>query len=182
MKLAVFLINLLCHSAYLSGIIYSIGRPDTRIWPPPGKSTWQYKLYWNLLYTLLTLNIVLMIADWDSGPLPDLIRFYLGIPLLLSGILLLSWAVHSLGISNTYGLVDRLVIFGPYHYSRNPQYLSCFLILIAVAIIANSTMIIVLHALLIFLFILATLPEEDWLEQEYGDAYIRYKLVTPRFL
>jgi len=182
MKTAVFFINLACYNVYLVGILYSIGRPDTRIWPPPGKSTWQYKLFWNLLYTLITLNLVLIIGDWNSGPLPDIVRFALGLPLLVSGGLILAWAVHSLGIHNTYGLAEQLVIFGPYHYSRNPQYLSSFLILIALALISNSSMVFVLHSLLIFLLVLATFPEEDWMEQEFGDAYIRYKLVTPRFL
>jgi len=181
MKTAVFTINLSFYCAYLVAILYSIGRPETRIWPPPGSSTWQFKLFWNLLYTLITLNLVLMIADWNSGPLPNVVRFALGVPLLVSGMLILAWAVHSLGIHNTYGLAAQLVIFGPYHYSRNPQYLSSFVILIALALISNSIMVIVLHILLIFLLTLATLPEEDWMEQEFGEAYIRYKLVTPRF-
>jgi len=182
MKVAVFIINLLCYSAYLAGILYSIGRPDSRIWPPPGKSTWQYKVYWYLLYTLMTLNLALMVGDWNSGPLPDIVRYALGLPLLAIGGFMLSWAVISLGIHNTYGLADQLIIFGPYHYTRNPQYLAGFVVLLALAIISNSAMVFVLHSLLIFLLILATLPEEDWMEQEFGEAYIRYKLVTPRFL
>lgn len=77
----------------------------------------------------------------------------------------------------------QLVITGPYRFTRNPMYLSLFLMLIGWALYLGSLS----SALLLALWIPALnrwqiKPEEHALEQIFGEQYLAYKNTVRRWL
>ncbi len=165
----------------LSGIIWSVARPEQRIWPPPGKSSWQYKLTWSLFYLVFGLNSLLLILDWNNWILSGTVRYVLGIPLGLVGSALLIWGIRHLGKINTSGIPDGFVISGPYRFTRNPQYLGDILLFLGLSVAANSQYLWITHLLLILVLMITPLAEEDWLRNLYGEDYQNYLEKTSRF-
>ena len=166
----------------LAGILWSVFYPAKRIWPPPGKSSWQYRLAWILFYLVFGLNGLLLVLDWNSWIFSDWLRIIAGIPLGLIGILLLIWGIRTLGVINTSGVSDGFINDGPYRFTRNPQYLGDILLFLGLSIIGNSIYLWITHFLLILVFIITPLAEEDWLREKYSDPYQSYLERTSRFL
>jgi len=166
----------------LLGALWSTVYPAKRVWPPPKRVSWQHRLTWVLFYTVFGLNTLLLIFDWNSWILKSELRFILGIPFVVIGALLVSWGVVTLGAKNTSGQRDRFVTSGPYAFTRNPQYLGDMVLFVGLSLIANSLYLWITHALTIMVFAIAPLAEELWLEEQYGDDYIRYRNETTRFL
>jgi protein-S-isoprenylcysteine O-methyltransferase Ste14 len=166
----------------LVGTVWSVAFPEKRIWPPPRKRSWQYLLAWACFYSVLALNTALFVLDWNSWIFSNELRLIVGIPVALIGGLLVSWGVWTLGVRNTSGLKEQFVASGPYRFTRNPQYLGDMMLFFGISVIANSQLLWLTHALIIFIFAAAPLAEEPWLEEQYGDAYEEYKRGTSRFL
>jgi len=178
----IFLTDVTIHYFLLLGVVWSVLLPQKRAWPPPRKWSWQYTVTWVLFYMVLALNILLIVLDWDSWTITDDFRFFAGIPMILMGGLLVSWGILFLGAKNTCGLKDKMIFTGPYYYTRNPQYLGDIILFIGITLIANSLYVAIVHFLMILIFSIAPWCEETWLEQHYGEDYIKYKSMTPRFL
>ena len=83
---------------------------------------------------------------------------------------------------NNLKVGDRLIIRGPYLYSRNPQYIGDSLTILGFIVLTNSWMVAVVGFLGIFLNYLAPLTEEPWLAERFGEAYLDYKARVPRFI
>jgi protein-S-isoprenylcysteine O-methyltransferase Ste14 len=179
---ATFAVAMVALAGLLVGAVWSIAVPRKRIWPPPARRSWQYLLTWFLFYVVFGANAVLLVIDWNSWVFGDWRRLLLGVPLALLGALLVSWGVLTLGTRNTAGVRSGLVSDGPYRFTRNPQYLGDSLLFIGLSLIANSLHLWIAHALLILVFLLAPLTEEQWLEEQYGQAYAEYMRSVPRFL
>jgi hypothetical protein len=79
------------------GAAWSVAVPDRRIWPPPGKRSWQYRLIWTAFYFVFGLNIILLIIDWNSWVFGGELRFIIGVPIALIGALLVSWLEEKYG-------------------------------------------------------------------------------------
>ncbi len=181
------LIQILFYAAIIIGYVYtllllwSILRPQRRIWPPAAV-TWKLFLVWGLFYLGAGLTVGVMVLDWNTWAIPAQIRFAVGLPLAGLGLGLMLWGVRTLGMENTHGLRDRFVTSGPYRFTRNPQYLGDILLFTGILLIANSARAATILLLFIISFILFPLTEEPWLEEQYGEDYLRYKIQTPRFL
>ncbi len=167
--------------AYMLLLIWSILRPRRRIWPP-GAVSWKLYLIWGMFYLGAGLTVALMVLDWSTWTIPAEIRVAIGVPLTLLGAGLVIWGVRTLGLENTHGIRDRFVISGPYRFTRNPQYLGDIILFTGLILIANSARVTVILLLFVFSFILFPLTEEPWLEEQYGEDYLRYKNQAPRFL
>ena len=165
----------------LAGVLWSISVPDKRIWPPPRRRSWQWVLTWTCYSAVCGLNVAILLLDWNAWRFPSSLRFVAGIPLALIGGLVAVWGIIALGGKNSAGLKDGFVLAGPYRFTRNPQYVGDVMIFFGVSLIANSLFLWVAHALLSFVFVLAPIAEERWLEQQYGQAYREYRRATPRF-
>ena len=166
----------------LLGVLWSVAKPRKRIWPPPGRRSWQYALTWIGFYVVFALNAALFVLDWNAWIFDDGIRLVLGIPLSIVGAMLVSWGIIALGTKNTSGLKARFIPSGPYRFMRNPQYLGDSILFIGLSIIANSAYLWITHLLLVLVLLIAPLAEESWLEEQYGDTYLTYKGNTSRFL
>jgi protein-S-isoprenylcysteine O-methyltransferase Ste14 len=177
-----FYINIFDLFILMLGLLWSVFKPDQRIWPPPGKSSWQYILTWILFYLAFGLNTLLIILDWNNWIFPNPLRFLLGIPLILIGGSLLIWGIHHLGLQNTSGTVDGFIKTGPYRFTRNPQYLGDMILFLGLSIITNSVYLWITHILLILVLLITPLAEEECLRKQYGDDYLNYLEGTSRFL
>ena len=178
----VFYLNVSILFILLIGIYWSILMPEKRIWPPPGKKTWQYLITWILFYLVFGLNTLLIFFDWNTWIFNHPVRFILGIPLITTGSLLFSWGIHTLGTLNTSGVKASFIQTGPYQFTRNPQYLGDMVMFIGLSIVTNSLYLWITHLLLILVFILTPLAEEKWLEEQYREQYLQYKNQSARFL
>jgi len=71
---------------------------------------------------------------------------------------------------------------GLYHYSRNPQYLTEFLMFIGVSI-ASASWIFLLFSIVYEVSLLSfASSEERFCLEKYGDAYREYMNRTPRYI
>jgi protein-S-isoprenylcysteine O-methyltransferase Ste14 len=182
MKDLLFYTNIIIHYGMLAGIVYSIARPVNRIWPPPKKQSWQYFGTWALFYVAVSLTAVLALLTWDTWIISPEIRYYIGIPASLIGGALACWGIVTLGIENTSGSADGVIDNGPYQFTRNPQYLGDIVLFIGLAIVANSLYVAILLSLQVIIFAITPFSEEVWLQDRYGDEYVKYKNRAPRFL
>jgi protein-S-isoprenylcysteine O-methyltransferase Ste14 len=168
--------------AMLFGATWSVAFPARRIWPPPGRSSWQYRLTWIGFILVFGFNAALFALDWNSWLFESELRFIIGAPIALLGALLVGWGMATLGARNTSGLADGFVAAGPYRFTRNPQYLGDMVLFVGLSVVANSLHLWIAHILLILVFLVTPLAEEMWLEEQYGDAYLKYRRGTARFL
>ncbi|MFC1766836.1 methyltransferase family protein [Planctomycetota bacterium] len=181
-KESIFLADVLMNNILILGIVWSIAFPKKRIWPPPKKLSWQYPTTWILFHVPFILNVLLMVLDWNSWVIPHEIRFHIGIPFLVIGVLLATWGFTTLGEKNNHGLKNGFVPIGPYRYTRNPQYLGMIIAFTGISLISNSLYVATVHLLMILVYLFAPFTEEVWLEEQYGDEYKKYKTSTARFL
>lgn len=182
MKEILFVADVVVHYLLLLAMVWSIAFPSKRIWPPPNKQSWQYILIWTLFYLALTLNILLLVLDWNSWIVPSQVRVFVGIPVIIIGSLLVTWGFATLGIKNTSGIKNEFIIDGPYRFTRNPQYLGDMILFAGISLLSNSIYVSIVHVLGGIVFLIAPLTEEVWLEEQYGDQYAQYKNVTARLL
>jgi protein-S-isoprenylcysteine O-methyltransferase Ste14 len=163
-------------------LLLSILRPAARIWPPPGRGSWQYRTVWGLV-DLVTVGIVCVgILDWNRFALDTWLRVPFGAVLAAAGGAFALWGIHTLSWHASLGLEAELVRTGPYRWTRNPQYVGDIAMLAGWAIVSGSLLGGVLCLLAMAWFAAAPLAEEPWLREHYGPAYDDYRRRVPRFL
>ena len=165
-----------------SSLALSVLRPERRVWPPPGRDSWQFWFVW-LLIVFVYLGIAgLVVLDWNSFVFPDWLRYFVGLPLFAAGLFLAFSGLAGLGTHNSAGLSGEFVANGLYRYSRNPQYLGDILNLVGLALLSNVGSAVLPCLLGVLLYSLWPLSEEPWLRERFGAAYERYCRQVPRFL
>ena len=182
MSTTLFGIALLILIALLAGVVWSVAVPDKRIWPPPGRRSWQYRFTWGGTYAVCAISILLLLMYWNSWVFQGPLRFVVAIPLVLAGGGLALWGVVTVGLKNSQGLRDGFLPAGPYRFTRNPQYVGNIVALVGVSVFANALLLWITNLLVMLWFLLAPLAEEPWLEEQYGDAYREYRKRVRRFL
>ncbi len=166
----------------LGGVLVMSLVSGVRVWPPPGRSSWQFRLVWSLTWLALGGLIILGLVDWDSSLFDHWIRLPVGAVMVAGGLALVGWGIRSLGIGATSGLEGELVTTGAYRYSRNPQYLGEILWLVGYGVLTNSVLTSVVAVLGCLLFVLVPFTEEPWLRDRYGVAFDEYAARVPRFI
>ena len=160
---------------------WSILRPRTRIWPPPGDTSWQYYYALALSLTWMSGFIALGALDWNHFRFGHWSRFVIGGAAIAGGVLVSQRAVRTLSLHATRGLAGELVTGGPYRYSRNPQYIAYIAIVVGYAVLCNSDLSFVAAALAAVSFFLGPFAEESWLHERLGARYEAYASRVPRF-
>jgi protein-S-isoprenylcysteine O-methyltransferase Ste14 len=158
-------------------------------------------MHWGLVITIIVLPgtvlvfipaiILLLTRDsWFSPEFanPSQIWFWLALLPASIGFALCVWTVkgfikHGEGTPAPWDPPRKLVIRGPYGYSRNPMITGVLLLLLAEALFFHSWPI----AAWMILFFLGNaiyfpLVEEKELEKRYGDEYLKYKAHVPRWI
>lgn len=121
-------------------------------------------------------------ARWltPAAFLPDTVTGIIGPILVSAAFVLFVWAVVTMrrgGASIPTGEpTDRLVLEGPYRFSRNPIYLSMVLLAVGIAVWANSLWFLGSAAVIVVLLNRGVIcREEQYLARKFGDAYEAYR-------
>ncbi len=112
---------------------------------------------------------------------------YIGGAVAVAGVVMVFTAQFSLSRANTSidprGPVTRIVTSGLFAYSRNPIYLGMCLITLGVGLRKNSLIIFAGTFVLALLLKHAVIQhEEAYLEEKFGESYLRYKNKVRRWL
>ncbi len=119
----------------------------------------------------------------SSGPV-----LFMAVCMLAAGISIFIWTVHLFHVRGKGTLAPweptkKIVISGPYKYSRNPMILSVLIILLSESLLLNSLYILLWF---ILFFVLTSLyfilREEPVLMNRFGEDYRKYKNEVPRWL
>ena len=160
----------------------SIRHPARRLWPPKDADDWIAAAGWLLTVIVFAGAFLLGALDWNRFGWPAVLRWPVGLGLVLIGNLIVWGGVFKLGLKATSGAKDQLATDGLYRYSRNPQYTADIAILIGWLILSASLWAVPAVGLALVALIMAPFAEEPWLDASYGEAYRRYRARTPRFL
>lgn len=112
---------------------------------------------------------------------------YLGIILLIFGLIMTIWAVDCFNkVGNDFQLYREksiLVTDGPFKYSRNPIYLGMLLWLLGMAVWLGSLITFIFPVFFFLLVNYSIIPvEESSLEKEFAMEYSSYKQMTRRWI
>lgn len=118
--------------------------------------------------------------EWWIGPT-------VGLPLVVAGILLLSWAIRTMFRAgedpDAYKPTTAIVANGPYAFSRNPIYVSFNAVYVGIALVVNTLWpIMFLPVGIALLHYRVIAREESYLERVIGDEYRQYKARVRRWV
>lgn len=153
-----------------------------KLWPTPGKGSWQQYVFWPLFRGGLGSTLLFSALNFRPHLDPNWELLIVGVPLMLIGLAVTIYGYFDLGIENTYGSDQGLVTSGLYAYSRNPQYVASIAAFAGVAISVHTGPVALLCSLAILVYCLLPLAEEPWLNKIYGEEFATYRTRTPRFL
>ncbi len=115
------------------------------------------------------------------------IRVIIGSIILLPGLIFVIWANIALfnigkgGPADGFGVAvsprtEKLVITGPYVYTRNPMVFGAFACYISIGVLCNSPSVVALMLVCIPLVVVyIKLTEEKRLYKDFGNDFIEYK-------
>lgn len=111
----------------------------------------------------------------------------LGLLPMLIGAIMLRGAFMSMKRAGTNVRPNKpttaIVSDGPYHFSRNPIYLGNMMIYVGLALLFNMMWpLLTLIPSLLILHWGVVLPEEQYLEAKFGEAYLAYKSSVRRWI
>ena len=118
--------------------------------------------------------------EWWIGPA-------VGLPLVVTGIVLLAWATRTMFRAGEDPDVDKpttaVVANGPYAFSRNPIYVSFNAVYVGIALAVNTLWpIIFLPVGIALLHYRVIAREESYLERVIGDEYRQYRARVRRWV
>ena len=112
---------------------------------------------------------------------------YLGLILILTGVALSVWGAGTFRQADTpvkpFEQPTKLIIHGPFRFSRNPMYLGMMVVLLGIWILFGS--LAPLFVILIFFYIISQgfiKHEEPYMEDLFGEDYLQYKQRVRRWL
>ncbi|MGA7076096.1 MAG: isoprenylcysteine carboxylmethyltransferase family protein [Halobacteriota archaeon] len=138
------------------------------------------------LSTFLSLTIAFLFASSGIASLPSE-AFYLGIGLMIAGILLRQWSIAVLGryFSRTVGVQEGQAVVdrGPYRLVRHPAYTGSLLTIVGLGFVLQSWgAVLVLIAFFGVAFGYRIHVEEGVLTSKLGDEYVAYAKKTKRLI
>lgn len=176
-----FGIGLSVHLFLLVMMLISLKTDNFQFWPPPTKNSWQYySMWWSIRLLVICISGIIYL-DHSSINLSNGLRFYAAMPGFIVLFTLGTVAAGQLGWQNTHGVAEKFVVSGFYKYSRNPQYVFYSISFLCLGLWAASLKALLLLLLLSFWYLRAPFPEEKWLEEKYGEAYLNYKNRVARY-
>ncbi|MBI1885598.1 MAG: isoprenylcysteine carboxylmethyltransferase family protein [Chloroflexi bacterium] len=113
---------------------------------------------------------------------------WLGVPLLAAGFSLFLWSMRTLrregeGTPHPADPPRRLVIAGPYRFTRNPMAIAALLNAAGAALLLRSVLLLLyVPALALWTHLYLVREEEPQLEQRFGEQYEEYSRRVPRWL
>lgn len=125
------------------------------------------------------LSLVSIPWTWRAGPAIGLIA--------LAGLLIAPTVMRFRKADTPFADFSKpattLITDGPYRYSRNPTYLALTLLYLGVGVLFSSVWVCVLVVpTLLIINVAVVLKEEQHLESQFGEEYLRYKTAVRRWL
>ncbi len=154
---------------------------NIKFWPPPRKESWQFKIFWAMFVFFSFPYFIILILEFENRNQNNLF-FLIGAIISILSLVLANVVSLKLGVKNTSGQKDELKVNGWYSVSRNPIYVLTIAALIGAMVAVPVFEIILISILWIFIYICAPFIEEPWLEDRYGDEYLKYKSRVRRFI
>ena len=132
-------------------------------------------------------SVCSLLASWWSAwllPLPRGLAYPLGGVLLVVGLVGYDAARREFqSLRRNWGMkTDRLIMTGPYAYSRNPQLIGWARVLLGAAITGRSGAALALTAIYWVGCVFTMRAEEQALERAFGEEYHRYRTAVPRYM
>src|SRR5215212_10256653 len=133
-----------------------------------------------LIYLGTLVFGLLINRRFPTAFLPRRIARLLGWALLGGGVLLagwFEWTIRHAGTTDSpYEPVSHIVTEGPFHYTRNPAYLSLTMMYAGIAALRNALWAIVLLPVALLVIQRGVIErEERYLERKFGEEYLSYK-------
>ena len=120
---------------------------------------------------------------WRLGGTTRAFSRNIGFVLIFFGFMVAFGTMFWFGIRRAFGFqADGLIMSGPYRFSRNPQILGGYLLVIGVALQYPSWYAfgwVILYGAIVHMMILT---EEEYLRGKYGKVYEGYCEKVPRYL
>jgi protein-S-isoprenylcysteine O-methyltransferase Ste14 len=121
--------------------------------------------------------VVIMNSPWK----------YLGIPLIVFGIVLNIWTDNLLKKFKTTVKPDQkptvFIDSGSFKINRHPMYLGMFLILVGISLILGSITAFISPVIFIIITEIKFIPmEEKNMEKSFGEKYLKYKKKVRRWI
>lgn len=142
-----------------------------------------------LLPITVTAVVPYLIYDPAQTGIRDILSIkLLGLLFLIAGLYLFIYTVYLFGRFGNGTLApwtptQRLVVFGPYKYCRNPMITGVFFILIGEALFLHSADILIWAAAFFLInTVYFILKEEPDLYKRFGEEYLHYKKNVPRWI
>jgi len=141
-------------------------------------------------FVALALVLLAWALDWRLDP-PRLVPWpwaWLGVLLILAGISLANWAIRIFVRHDTTHDVrerpSRLVLEGPYRFTRNPMYVGITAILLGIGLLTGTWPLLALppagFLLLVTVFFIRR--EERIMERAFGAEYDEFRRRVRRWL
>jgi protein-S-isoprenylcysteine O-methyltransferase Ste14 len=90
---------------------------------------------------------------------------------------------QGLGTPAPIAAPERLVVRGPYRFTRNPMYVSVMLVILGQAALRWSGALLLYAAFVLLAFqLFVLLYEEPALTRRFGDDYLQYRRTVPRWI
>ena len=175
-------IGLTIAGATIAALLWSIARPDRRIWPPEIYGRWTPVFVLVPTFTLFGAIVVLGYLQWGEIGLPVWLRYGLGLPIIVLANLAVWYEVGKFGIKQTGGAEGTLKTDGLYRYSRNPQYVADTAMILGWLMLSASPAAVPVGVAAIAALFIAPFAEEPWLTKLYGESYYDYMARVRRFL
>jgi protein-S-isoprenylcysteine O-methyltransferase Ste14 len=149
-------------------------KPGIRVPPPP-------------IYLLALLLGLLLDRSMHVPFLPRGVARLFGWPLVGGAMTLAAWFARTMRRADTTmhinKPVSRVVQDGPFHFSRNPGYLSLTMLYAGIAVLRNALWAIVLLPLVVYVIQREVIErEEGYLERTFGEEYLNYKARVHRWV
>ncbi len=110
------------------------------------------------------------------------ISVIIGLIIILSAIILLKKNKTTISPLNTSN-VTKLIVHGPYNFSRNPMYLGLLLVLSGISIIQNPIGgLLIVPSFILYLNHFQIIPEESAMLDLFKDDFLKYKENVRRWI
>ena len=140
-----------------------------------------------IIYAVVLLVGVLLSLAFPVSFLPRLVTWVAGVACVLLPFMLGFAALGAMRRAKTsvnpYRPTTAILTEGPYHLTRNPMYLAMTIQYVGLALLFNALWAIALLPLaLVVVHFTVIKREERYLEQKFGEQYLRYKARVRRWI
>ncbi|MCG7930113.1 MAG: isoprenylcysteine carboxylmethyltransferase family protein [Candidatus Thiodiazotropha lotti] len=137
---------------------------------------------------IVSIGLGGVISNYFPMPLPPwIILQWVGVMLSVAAIPITLWGMREFHASRNpvapIRPVNRLMVFGPYRFTRNPLYLALILLQLGLALVfLNGWMVLLLLPAVVIVHFYVVLREEAYLLRRFGSDYQAYQERVRRWI